>query len=120
MLRSIVEWLDSCQGIIAREECLNIFLANSMWRSNLAFIRHVDSMDPCYITLKVHKPFERELRTFIVGEWAVLARLKPMMLVKVEDWGNSVQAFHVRKFCPSCRRLSRFQSSILWEDRIPV
>ena len=33
--------------------------------------------------LEVHKALERELRTVIVGEWAILARLKPMMTVKV-------------------------------------
>ncbi len=40
-------------------------------------------MDPCSVTFEVHKTFERELRTFIVGERAVLARLKPMMPVKM-------------------------------------
>jgi len=40
-------------------------------------------MDPRSVIFEVHKAFERELRTVIVGEWAVLARLKPMMPVKV-------------------------------------
>lgn len=30
-------------------------------------------MDPCCMIFEVYKAFERELRTFIVGEWAVLA-----------------------------------------------
>lgn len=40
-------------------------------------------MDPCSVILKVHKAFECELRTFIIREWAALARLKPMTPVKV-------------------------------------
>lgn len=32
------------------------------------------------MTLEVHEAFERELRTLVNGEWAVLAGLKPMML----------------------------------------
>lgn len=40
-------------------------------------------MDPCIVILEVHKTFEGELRTFVIREWAVLARLKPMMPVKV-------------------------------------
>ena len=40
-------------------------------------------MHPCSVTFKVHKASERELRIFIIGEWAILARLKPMMPVKV-------------------------------------
>lgn len=40
-------------------------------------------MDPRCVILKVHEAFECELRTFIVREWAVLARLKSMMPIKV-------------------------------------
>ena len=40
-------------------------------------------MDPYCVILKVYKAFECELRTFIIREWAVLARLKSMMPVKV-------------------------------------
>jgi len=40
-------------------------------------------MHPCSVTFKVHEASERELRIFIIGEWAILARLKPMMPVKV-------------------------------------
>ncbi len=40
-------------------------------------------MDPRRVILEVHEALERESRTFIVGEWAVLARLKPVMPVKV-------------------------------------
>jgi len=40
-------------------------------------------MDSRSVIFEVHKAFERELRTFIVGDWAILARLKPMMPVKV-------------------------------------
>ena len=40
-------------------------------------------MDPCGILFKVHEAFECELCTFIVRERAVLARLKPVMPVKV-------------------------------------
>jgi len=35
------------------------------------------------VTFKVHEAFKRELRTFIVGEWTVLARLKTVVPVKV-------------------------------------
>lgn len=35
------------------------------------------------MVLRVHEAFEGELRTFIIREWAVLARLKPMTPVKV-------------------------------------
>ncbi len=49
----------------------------------LAFVRHVDSMNPRRVILEVHEAFERELRTVIVGEWAILARQKPVMPVKV-------------------------------------
>jgi len=35
------------------------------------------------MTFKVYKAFKRELRTFIVRKRAVLARLKPVMPVKV-------------------------------------
>lgn len=35
------------------------------------------------MTFKVHEAFERELGTFIVGEWTVLARLKTVVPVKV-------------------------------------
>jgi len=35
------------------------------------------------VIFEMHKAFERELRTFIVGEWAVLARLKPIVPVRV-------------------------------------
>lgn len=40
-------------------------------------------MHPCSVTFKVYEASERELRIFIIGEWAILARLKPMMPVKV-------------------------------------
>ncbi len=40
-------------------------------------------MDPRRVILEVHEAPERESRTFIVGEWAVLAWLKPVMPVKV-------------------------------------
>lgn len=40
-------------------------------------------MNPRCVILKVHEAFECELRTFIVREWAVLARLKSMMPIKV-------------------------------------
>ena len=40
-------------------------------------------MNPRCVILKVHEAFECELRTCIIREWAVLARLKPMMAVKV-------------------------------------
>jgi len=40
-------------------------------------------VDPCSVTFKVHEAFERELRTFVVGEWTVLARLKTVVPVKV-------------------------------------
>ena len=40
-------------------------------------------MDPRRVNLEVHEAPERESRTFIVGEWAVLARLKPVMPVEV-------------------------------------
>ncbi len=49
----------------------------------LAFVRHIDSMDPRCVILKVHETVEHELRAFIIREWAVLARLKQMMPVKV-------------------------------------
>lgn len=37
----------------------------------------------CSCSDGVYEVLERELRAFIVGEWAVLARLKPMMPIKV-------------------------------------
>ena len=40
-------------------------------------------MDPRCVILKVHEAVEYELRAFIIREWAVLARLKQMMPVKV-------------------------------------
>jgi hypothetical protein len=49
----------------------------------LAFVRHVDSVNLRRVIFEVHEAFKRELRTIIVGEWAVLARLKPMVPVKV-------------------------------------
>ncbi len=40
-------------------------------------------MDPRRVILEVHEAFERELRTFIIGKRAALARLKTVMPVKV-------------------------------------
>jgi len=40
-------------------------------------------MDPYCVVFKVHEAFERMLGTFIVGEWAVPTRLKPVVPVKV-------------------------------------
>ena len=40
-------------------------------------------MDLHCVKFKVHEAFKCELRTFIIGEWAVLARLKLVMLVEV-------------------------------------
>jgi len=49
----------------------------------LAFLRHVDSMDPRCVTFKVHEAIERELPTSDVGEWAALAGLKLVVPVEV-------------------------------------
>lgn len=40
-------------------------------------------MDTCRVVLEVYEAFEPKLRTSIVGEWAILARLKTVMPVKV-------------------------------------
>lgn len=49
----------------------------------LAFLGHVDSMDPRCVTFKVHEAFERKLSTSDIGECAALARLKLMVPVEV-------------------------------------
>lgn len=40
-------------------------------------------MNPCSVILNVHETFECELRTLMIRERAVLARLKQVMPVKV-------------------------------------
>ena len=40
-------------------------------------------MNPRCMIFEVHENVEHELGTFIIREWAVLARLKSMMPVKV-------------------------------------
>jgi len=49
----------------------------------LAFLRHVDFMDPRCVAFKVHEAIERELPTSDVGEWAALAGLKLMVSIEV-------------------------------------
>jgi hypothetical protein len=49
----------------------------------LAFLRHVDFMDPRCVAFKVHEAIERELPTSDVEEWAALAGLKLMVPVEV-------------------------------------
>ena len=50
---------------------------------NLAFVRNVDFMGPRSVIFEVHEASEHELRTFVVREWAFLARVKLVMPVKV-------------------------------------
>ena len=52
-------------------------------RHELAFVRHVSSMNPCDMIFEVHKTVEHELSTFIIRKRAVLARPKHVMLVEV-------------------------------------
>lgn len=40
-------------------------------------------MNPCSMIFEVHKTVEHELGTFIIGKWAILARLKHVVPVKV-------------------------------------
>lgn len=49
----------------------------------LAFLRHVDFMNPRCVTFKVHEAIERELPTSDVGEWAALIGLKLVVPIEV-------------------------------------
>lgn len=62
-------------------ECHTFYRRNE--QSILAFVRHEDSMDPRCVILKVHEAFEGEQGTIVMREWAILARLEPVMPVKV-------------------------------------
>ena len=52
-------------------------------RPKLAFIRHVNSMDPCGMVLEMRKAFEYQSRTTITRERAALARLKVTVQVEI-------------------------------------
>ena len=52
-------------------------------KHELAFVRHLDFMDLRCVTLEGYKAFKYELRTFIAGKWAILARLELMMPIEV-------------------------------------